>query len=500
MGSTSKSRKLSEEMKLNEAEDRISNLPKDIMVCILSLLPTKYAVATSILSTKWKRMWTSITDLDIEFLDSKGHGSRCEKNFIKFFHHVLLSLDGSNLDGFRVSCKGVSPYFKASHVKSWVMTAVSCNVRQLGIYIPPLLASRWLPDDLFTCQTLVVLKLGYCFFLPVPSLVRLQNLKTLLLHSAVFRDGDSAYRLISGCPVLEDLSLIKCGGRGFRLLKISAPLLKRLVISYPLPECYRPHDVLYDVSSDEYKIELITPSLVSFKYSGLVAEGYGIDTLSSLVKARLHFELCGEDTLMTSETQDADTFGTPITKLLQGISNVQTLRISGNSIETLELYSYDIMEEPDEDDFELCFEFEMHQFLKLPTFRNLTWLELGVNSRVRWVLLPYLLESSPNLTSLVFVEGLLHYDRYSDPDNWDWHPPENVPACLLFSLEILDVRKFQGQQRELKIVKYLLSNAKSLKTLSVRCEKRKMKREMLEVRRELMETPRGSRICEVVVS
>ncbi|KAI8566607.1 hypothetical protein RHMOL_Rhmol02G0053900 [Rhododendron molle] len=480
MGSTSKSRKLSEEMKLNEAEDRISNLPKDIMVCILSLLPTKYAVATSILSTKWKRMWTSITDLDIEFLDSKGHGSRCEKNFIKFFHHVLLSLDGSNLDGFRVSCKGVSPYFKASHVKSWVMTAVSCNVRQLGIYIPPLLASRWLPDDLFTCQTLVVLKLGYCFFLPVPSLVRLQNLKTLLLHSAVFRDGDSAYRLISGCPVLEDLSLIKCGGRGFRLLKISAPLLKRLVISYPLPECYRPHDVLYDVSSDEYKIELITPSLVSFKYSGLVAEGYGIDTLSSLVKARLHFELCGEDTLMTSETQDADTFGTPITKLLQGISNVQTLRISGNSIETLELYSYDIMEEPDEDDFELCFEFEMHQFLKLPTFRNLTWLELGVNSRVRW--------------------GLLHYDRYSDPDNWDWHPPENVPACLLFSLEILDVRKFQGQQRELKIVKYLLSNAKSLKTLSVRCEKRKMKREMLEVRRELMETPRGSRICEVVVS
>lgn len=94
----------------------------------------------------------------------------------------------------------------------------------------------------------------------------------------------------------------------------------------------------------------------------------------------------------------------------------------------------------------------------------------------------------------------MHYDRCSDPDNWDWHPPENVPACLLFSLEILDIRKFQGQQWELKIVKYLLSNGKSLKTLSVHCEKRKMKREMLEVRRELLETPRGSRICEVVVS
>ncbi|XP_058202586.1 FBD-associated F-box protein At3g49020-like [Rhododendron vialii] len=388
MGSTSISCKLSEEVKLNEAEDRISNLPEDIMVCTLSLLPTNYAVATSILSTKWKRMWTSITDLDIEFLDSKGRGSRCEKSFVKFVHHVLLSLDGSNLDGFRVSCEGVSPCFKASHVKSWVTT------RQ---------------------QFHVVLKLGYCFFLPVPSLVRLQNLKTLLLHSAVFRDGDSAYRLISSCPVLEDLSLIKCRGRDFRLLKISAPLLKRLVVSYLEPACYWPDDVLYH---------------------------------------------------------------------------------------TFELYSFDNTEEPDEDDFKLSFEFLLHQTLKLPTFHNLTRLELGVNNRVRWVLLPYLLESSPNLTSLVFVEGLLHYYRYgdSDPGIWDWHPPENVPACLLFSLETLDIRKFQGQQRELKIVKYFLSNAKSLKTLSISCEKRKMKREMLEVRRELLETPRGSRICEVVVS
>lgn len=69
------------------------------------------------------------------------------------------------------------------------------------------------------------------------------------------------------------------------------------------------------------------------------------------------------------------------------------------------------MEEPDEDDFELCFEFEMHQFLKLPAFRNLTRLKLGVNSHVRWVLLPYLLESSPNLTSLVFVE--VGYKQFS---------------------------------------------------------------------------------------
>ncbi|KAF6173058.1 hypothetical protein GIB67_038868 [Kingdonia uniflora] len=45
-------------------EDRISSLPEVILSHILSLLPTKYAVATSVLSTQWKYRWTSITNVD----------------------------------------------------------------------------------------------------------------------------------------------------------------------------------------------------------------------------------------------------------------------------------------------------------------------------------------------------------------------------------------------------------------------------------------------------
>ncbi|KAH7859174.1 hypothetical protein Vadar_032520 [Vaccinium darrowii] len=291
MGPTSKSRKISEEVKLNEAEDRITNLPEDLISHILSFLPAKCAVVTSILSTKWRWMWTSISCISVQ------HGRWCDESFVKFVNHVLHSLDRSNVDKFIVDCYGISRRFEASHVNSWVTTALSHNVRELDIHMPPLELSDWLPEDLFTCKTLV--------------------------------------------------------------------------------------------TSDEYKIELNTPSLVYFQYSGLLAERYGIDTLSSLVKARLDFE-------------DPGLYENTIEELLQGISNVQTLHISGNSI-----------------------------------------------------------------------KGLFHSASYSSyPDNWDWHPLKFVPICL-FRLKVLDIQKFRGQPRELKLVKYFLSNAKVLKTLRICCEKTK---------------------------
>lgn len=69
MGSTSYRHKISEEVKLNEAEDKITNLPENLISHILSFLPTNCAVATNILFTQWKWMWTSLTNLHIEILD-----------------------------------------------------------------------------------------------------------------------------------------------------------------------------------------------------------------------------------------------------------------------------------------------------------------------------------------------------------------------------------------------------------------------------------------------
>ncbi|MFS8021014.1 putative F-box domain, leucine-rich repeat domain superfamily, F-box-like domain superfamily [Helianthus anomalus] len=47
-------------------DDRLSMFPEEITSHILSLMPTKYAVRTSILSTRWRYRWRFVTNLDFD--------------------------------------------------------------------------------------------------------------------------------------------------------------------------------------------------------------------------------------------------------------------------------------------------------------------------------------------------------------------------------------------------------------------------------------------------
>ncbi|XP_038719927.1 F-box/FBD/LRR-repeat protein At4g26340-like [Tripterygium wilfordii] len=64
--SNPKRQKIEEEEKVVENEDRITQLPDSLLHHILSLLPTKDAVATCILSTRWQDLWMSVTNLDLK--------------------------------------------------------------------------------------------------------------------------------------------------------------------------------------------------------------------------------------------------------------------------------------------------------------------------------------------------------------------------------------------------------------------------------------------------
>lgn len=129
MGSISKCRKLNKGQTDKQCKDRISHLPSSLISHILFLLPTKDAVATSVLSTQWKPLWTLITSLDC---DDKLllHPKRSANNFMQtsltnFIYRVLVL---RSLSCLRMFCLKCHQNYDVSHVNLWVATSLVCGV------------------------------------------------------------------------------------------------------------------------------------------------------------------------------------------------------------------------------------------------------------------------------------------------------------------------------------------------------------------------------------
>ncbi|KAJ1688135.1 hypothetical protein LUZ63_019525 [Rhynchospora breviuscula] len=77
--------------------DRISSLPADVIVSILSRLPLKDAVRTSALARSWRHLWTFLPGLRLGWLgDPLGDTSArpVASSWIERIHHVVSSLRG----------------------------------------------------------------------------------------------------------------------------------------------------------------------------------------------------------------------------------------------------------------------------------------------------------------------------------------------------------------------------------------------------------------------
>lgn len=153
---------------IGKSLDRISNLPDSILCHILSFLPTKNAVGTSILSTRWQDLWTSVTSLDFD--DSVLFHDRYEFDscydtvnfsFMNFVNRVLLLRDVSCLEKFRLRLK-VFCIFDA--VITWISAVIKKNVPKLDLSCH-LHHCCGLPRVLFISKTLVNLKLEGNFFI-----------------------------------------------------------------------------------------------------------------------------------------------------------------------------------------------------------------------------------------------------------------------------------------------------------------------------------------------
>lgn len=188
-------------------KDRISSLP-DVLVChILSLLATKYAVRTTILSKRWKNLWTSVPRLDVS--DERDFRINVDGSdrFATFVSRVLELHDSD----FHKFCLVMLYPHDSTRIGDWIFSAVRRNVVELDLYIYDDTGEMTfqMPECVFTCKTLIALKLNVwsCYAtVDPPTFGCFPNLK--FLHAMVSDpDEDSIEKLFSCCLVIEDLTI-----------------------------------------------------------------------------------------------------------------------------------------------------------------------------------------------------------------------------------------------------------------------------------------------------
>ncbi|EOA37751.1 hypothetical protein CARUB_v10012566mg, partial [Capsella rubella] len=314
-----------------------------------------------------------------------------------------------------------------------------------------------LPLELFTCKSVVKLRLGSGFVIDhLPKNALLPSLKTLFLDSVRFNDttdGGCAFtRLISACPVLEELLIYghNCEDWNWSCV-VSSKILKRLTI----------HRKQWDNDGDFESISFDTPSLEYFDYFDVLRDHYPVVNLSSLVEAKIELP-----PLYNGDTYD-------VTNLIKGLKHVQILIIGFP------------------DTMQLFWAFRE----AVPVFENLFHLSVWTEEPICWAALVILVKRSPNLKSLT-IEAL-HCDTTEEGVESVCKCVEGYSFLLSCPIEILKINQFHGYIGEMAQIKHILEKLQCLVLLEVHVEGRSD--DDLQILVDLLMLPRASSKCKVQV-
>jgi hypothetical protein len=235
--------------KISSKTTTIKDLPDDILYRILTFLPIKDAFRTTILSKRWLSLCHSIDVYRID--DNDVYNGGTWKRFLRFVDAVMLSSRAAqqqqSLKKFYLTC-GEARQWRRSLVNcffkldEWIEAALGRGVEVLDLCLYDLPV----PCSIFSCKTLVVLKLWKVLVRMDGCSVDLPLLKKLDLNDILFKDMEDIMELLSGCPKLEDLSTHCVNGtQGVLSGGYFKPLTKLIKANFSLLEV--PFTAVYNV-------------------------------------------------------------------------------------------------------------------------------------------------------------------------------------------------------------------------------------------------------------
>ncbi|ESQ45513.1 hypothetical protein EUTSA_v10010911mg, partial [Eutrema salsugineum] len=426
-------------------EDRISELPEDLLLHILSSLSTEIVIATSVLSKRWRSLWKMVPKLEFNFEDHKSEHHTVSEIVCR----SLLSHKAPVLESLSLVVRDET---EALDIGIWVGIAFSRHVRKLVLDL-------WneggdlvkFPSVLCSCSNTLEVLILEDIILDLPSRVCFKSLRELHLYRVDFKDEESVSNLLCGCSSLQDLFVERHSNVDAETYTVAVPSLQRLSIE----DDYR--------GDGDGGYVINAPSLKYLKLKGFEGiEFCLIENAPELVEAIIDVSDITNENIL--------------------VSLISAKRLS-LSISPLEI--------------------------KYPTsgiiFNQLLSLELSTSQREWWNLLSLMLNDSPRLQTL----KLIHHSRrfYIEKDclvDWKWNQPNCVPECLLFHLETFVWTRYKWQRDDAKeVATYILKNARRLKKATIstkpinskKVKKLEKRREMLN---ELASEVKASISCQLV--
>ncbi|XP_072988320.1 F-box/LRR-repeat protein At3g26922-like isoform X1 [Typha latifolia] len=311
--------------------DRLSDLPDDLLLNILSNLPTHFSVRLSVLSRRFRHLWATVPSVDLECYECSLHGK-----FKSLCESVFAGRDSSvALVRLRLHC-GVCG-FHSGILSPWLSRAL----RHIDLHLPTGNILSLFPVILrLECLESLSISLSgewntrYVLPLPVPATCRLRRLKSLHLYG--FRAiGELLEGIAASCPALKDVKLVPMK---MNSLNLCSPSLRSLYL---------------DCDSDEpLHLRLLCPSLefLHFESPARLVRHYQLDS-PALRSAVIKFGNIHHKHVVS------------VGDVIRSVANVSELLIHLTESE-------DIMSRPNE------VHVLVDQYLSLPKFSNLKRLDV----------------------------------------------------------------------------------------------------------------------------
>ncbi|KAM7494908.1 hypothetical protein LguiB_029517 [Lonicera macranthoides] len=386
--------------------DRISELPDDILVTILSQLTMKEAACTTILSHRWKKLWTHTTGT-LDFFEGSNvlwsinlfvemklrHPQRVQERspFVKWVNRILESHNGATIDGFRVHFDLDSSY--KSDIDSWIKFALQKGARRFELDLERISRSS---EDIYP--------------FPAQSLIGHPTINNSLAHlqlNYVDVTRELLEYLLSNCPFLEFVS-VRCSQSlvGAKVVAAS-PKLKYLEIS--------------DCDNMEFLEISSAINLGSLKYAGPLAS------------------LCFRNVPNLADVSFGGKY------CLDIVEKFQEQIIPPSQIEKLKFDMRHIVYE---------------RFDTFPELKNLKQLELVVLAWDGFGVLPYaiLLAKCPMLYRLC-----VQFEWFEGPIKRKMEEKE----CRLACLKLVEMSGFRGSRSDMELATFLVTNAPYLEKITI---------------------------------